>query len=105
MKNNIQSLVDKLDAFSELGGLKKAIPDFISNNLKETIELREYQKEAITRLKYYIEEYKNRNYPAHLLYHMATGSGKTLLMAANILYLYKMKLKCLKKSWKNFKII
>ena len=48
-----------------------------------------HQIEAIARLRHYIEEHNDKNYPVHLLYHMATGSGKTLLMASNILYLYK----------------
>ena len=86
------SFVEELNAISRHGLLKRIVPNSVSENLKESIELREYQIEAIARLRYYIEEYEeynDRNYPVHLLYHMATGSGKTLLMASNILYLYK----------------
>lgn len=84
------SFVEELDAISKHGLLQKIVPNSVYENLKESIELREYQIEAIARLRYYIEEYNDKNYPVHLLYHMATGSGKTLLMASNILYLYKI---------------
>lgn len=91
----MQNLVDKINTISELNYLKKDIPDFISSNLREDVELREYQVEAIARFKYYLEEYPDRKAPSHLLFHMATGSGKTLLMASNILYLYE-------KGYRNF---
>lgn len=89
MASNMQTLVEKLNTISEFGYLTKNVPDYISNNLREGVELREYQVEALSRFRYYFEEYKERKYPAHLLFHMATGSGKTLLMASNILYLYQ----------------
>jgi type III restriction enzyme len=41
------------------------------------------------RFDFYFSEFQKRKYPAQLLFHMATGSGKTLIMAANILQLYK----------------
>ena len=68
---------------------KKKVPEYIINNLNPTFELREYQKESIGRLVHYFTDYPNRNLPAQLLYHMATGSGKTLIMAAAIIYLYE----------------
>ncbi|MEO0071321.1 MAG: DEAD/DEAH box helicase family protein, partial [candidate division WOR-3 bacterium] len=61
----------------------------VVQNLNPKFELREYQKEALGRFDFYFTEYR-RKYPAHLLFHMATGSGKTLIMAANILHLYKL---------------
>jgi type III restriction enzyme len=61
----------------------------IARNLNPKFELREYQKEAIGRFDFYFGEYQRRARPAQLLFHMATGSGKTLIMAANILQLYK----------------
>lgn len=66
------------------------LDDEIVRNLNPKFELREYQKEAIGRFDFYFTEYQKRTYPAQLLFHMATGSGKTLVMAANILYLYKL---------------
>lgn len=64
------------------------IPDCISDNLKNTI--RPYQKEAFQRfLTFYNEDFEGKqrgNY--HLLFNMATGSGKTMVMAGLMLYLY-----------------
>jgi len=62
----------------------------IVQNLNPKFELREYQKEALGRFDFYFNGYQKRQFPAHILFHMATGSGKTLIMAANILYLYKL---------------
>lgn len=86
----MQTLVEKLNVISQLGYLSKEIPDFVNQNLRSGVELREYQIEALARFRYYFEGYPERQFPAHLLFYMATGSGKTLLMAANILLLYKM---------------
>ena len=66
------------------------VNDEIVQNLNAKFELREYQKEALGRFDFYFTEYHKRKSPTHLLFHMATGSGKTLIMAANILYLYKL---------------
>jgi type III restriction enzyme len=68
----------------------RRVADEIVQNLNPKFELREYQKEALGRFDFYFTEYQKRKWPAHLLFHMATGSGKTLIMAANILYLYKL---------------
>jgi len=65
------------------------IDNEIIQNLNPKFELREYQKEAIGRFDFYFNGYQKRQFPAQLLFHMATGSGKTLIMAANILQLYK----------------
>jgi len=89
------SLKQDYDSLSKLGRLKKTIPNFIKNNLNPAFELREYQEEAIARFIDYLDTYPQRVKPSQLLFHMATGSGKTLLMAANILYLYK-------KGYRNF---
>ncbi len=78
--------------------LKSFGPDFhkgkvineIVQNLNSMFELREYQKEAIGRFIYYMDGYYSKTMPTQLLFHMATGSGKTLIMAANILYLYAL---------------
>ncbi|WP_394909159.1 DEAD/DEAH box helicase family protein [uncultured Helicobacter sp.] len=59
------------------------IPSYISENLSK--ELREYQIEA---LKLYLAN--NQTLKArHLMFNMATGSGKTLIMAALMLECYK----------------
>ena len=64
------------------------LDDEIVRNLNPKFELREYQKEALGRFDFYFGGYQQRRHPAQLLFHMATGSGKTLIMAANILQLY-----------------
>lgn len=50
--------------------------------------LRFYQQNALKRFIYYFEKSKNKS-SNHILFEMATGSGKTLTMASLILYLYK----------------
>jgi type III restriction enzyme len=83
-----QTLAQKFDALAELGALNKAIPPAITENLAPGITLRPYQIKALERFLYFSENYPQRPNPAQLLFHMATGSGKTVLMAALILYLY-----------------
>ena len=71
------------------------VPKYVIDNLNPYFKLREYQDKAIRLLIYYLEHYPNRRKPIQLLFNMATGSGKTLLMAADILYLYN-------KGYRNF---
>lgn len=89
------TLKQDYNTLSKLGRLNKVTPEFIIDNLNPAFALREYQKEAIARFIDYLESYPQRVKPSQLLFHMATGSGKTLLMAANILYLYN-------KGYRNF---
>jgi len=64
------------------------IPEYISNNLKYSFF--DWQKNAFENFLTYqaIKERENPNKPTHLMFNMATGAGKTLLMAATILYYY-----------------
>ncbi|MDD5638624.1 MAG: DEAD/DEAH box helicase family protein [Candidatus Pacebacteria bacterium] len=69
------------------------IDNEIIQNLNPKFELREYQKEALGRFAIYLSDgcpIKKQQPPIHLLFNMATGSGKTILMAYQILYLYKL---------------
>ena len=84
-----QTLNDKLNGAVELGLLKKDIPDHVTGNIAGKIKLRPYQVTALERWLYYIEDFPQRPTNPHLLFHMATGSGKTVLMAALILDLYR----------------
>jgi len=88
---NGQTLVEKLNSVSGLGFLKeyKALPDYIVKNLNKQFSIRKYQQEAIARFIYYLTDCPDKINPIHLLFNMATGSGKTLLMASNMLYLYE----------------
>ena len=82
-------LCEKFDTISnETNLIKKVIPEFIYKNLNPVFKLRTYQKEALGRFFYYFNDYQNKIVPIHLLFNMATGSGKTLIMAALIFYLY-----------------
>ena len=69
--------------------IEKTIPSFVIENLNTDFELRKYQVEAFARFFDYLNNYQNKEYPIHLLFNMATGSGKTLIMAGLILYLYE----------------
>ena len=91
MANGTQTLVEGMNFASKAGFLNpyKQLGDHIIKNLNSKFTIREYQREGIGRFIYYLSDYPQRNSPPHLLFHMATGCGKTLLMAANILYLYK----------------
>lgn len=84
-----QTLTEQIDAVAKFGMLKADIPDDITGNLAPQIELRPYQRTALERWLFYIDKYEGRPKAPHLLFHMATGSGKTVLMAALILDLYR----------------
>ncbi len=87
MSTKDNNLAEKFDVLSEMVGFE-SIESNIIDNLNPKFELREYQLEALQRLKFYFEKYQERQIPSQLLFQMATGSGKTLVMAGSILYLY-----------------
>lgn len=80
-------LYEKLNAFRE-GGLNKTLPLYVTKNINQNFEIRTYQKEAFENFITYYEG-KLCEKPTQVLFHMATGSGKTLIMAGLMLYLYK----------------
>lgn len=89
-------LYETLDSASELGFLKKEIPDFLKDNLNPKFELRPYQIEAFARFFHCLNnDFPDKEWPLHFLFNMATGSGKTLIMAGLIFYLYE-------KGYRNF---
>jgi len=89
-------LYEELDSFSRFGGLQKEIPDYLKDNLNPKFELRPYQEEAFARFFHCIaNDFPGKDMPLHFLFNMATGSGKTLIMAGLLLYLYK-------KGYRNF---
>lgn len=73
------------------------VPNHITDNLKPGFGQRPYQLEAFQRfILCYSEEFDGKpRKPFHLLYNMATGSGKTLIMAGLMLHLYE-------KGYRNF---
>jgi len=78
----------KFDFLVEEGYIELTLPEAIKQNLR--YESRPYQIEAFARLNHYLNGYRHRRKPSQLLFHMATGSGKTLIMAGAIVELYKM---------------
>ena len=80
-------LYEKIDALREYGS-SATFPSYIPENLNPNFELRPYQKQAFENFITYFES-NNRPKPTQVLFHMATGSGKTLIMAGLMLYLYK----------------
>lgn len=85
-----QMLNQTLDILSDNNFIDKQIPQSITQNLNPEFELRDYQIETFAR---FIHGYHNgvsgNPMPRHLFFNMATGSGKTLIMAGLILYLYE----------------
>lgn len=73
------------------------LPNWITDNLKPGFGQRPYQIEAFKRYIYLDQEdlEEKPRKPYHLLYNMATGSGKTLIMAGLMLHLYQ-------KGYRNF---
>lgn len=85
-----QFLYQQLDAASGLGLLNVDVPESITQNLNHSYELREYQIDAFARFIHcHNNSFPGKENPLHLLFNMATGSGKTLIMAGLILYLYE----------------
>lgn len=84
---NEQYLYQELDVLKKVGALKE-LPEYIESNLNEKIVLRDYQEEAFRYFITYCESDLIKNKQIHNLFHMATGSGKTVIMAGLILYLY-----------------
>jgi type III restriction enzyme len=76
----------RIAVFAEMGGQLPAVPTAVTDNLNPAFPLRPYQEEALRYLLYYLNDYRERAKPGQLLFHMATGSGKTLIMAAAILF-------------------
>ncbi|HBD2733296.1 TPA: DEAD/DEAH box helicase family protein, partial [Campylobacter jejuni] len=77
------------EEFGKRGIEQIEIPFYVKENLSK--ELRFYQEKA---LKYYYANFDSIK-QRHLMFNMATGSGKTLIMAA-------LMLDCYKKGYRNF---
>jgi type III restriction enzyme len=84
------TLSGKIESILDVGYELPTVPDHISKNLSPAFELRPYQNEAFSRFLFYWDNKKLRQNPTQLLFHMATGSGKTLIMAGLVLHLYTL---------------
>lgn len=87
-------LYEKIETLRDVGMIQE-VPTYISENLNPAFELRPYQVKAFENFITYFENDRLCLKPTQALFHMATGSGKTLIMAGLILYLYK-------KGYRNF---
>ncbi|WP_367701878.1 DEAD/DEAH box helicase family protein [Helicobacter pylori] len=90
--SSIQSYLPPQSAIKDHAPNDKEIelPTHITSNLKK--ELRDYQKQAIYN---YLEKRQSNPFQKHFMFEMATGSGKTLVMAGLIL-------ECYKQGYQNF---
>lgn len=84
-----QTLEQKISAVKEFGLPFPEVPNTIKSNLNPLFQLRPYQIESFSRFIFYMNNPQIKQKPTQLLFHMATGSGKTLIMAGAILYLYQ----------------
>ncbi|MFD1926458.1 DEAD/DEAH box helicase family protein [Sporosarcina siberiensis] len=75
--------------FNDIFEKPPEVPQYIYDNLSH--EMRPYQEQALRQLIYTQQSDAADISFNHLLFHMATGSGKTLVLAGSILYLFKEK--------------
>lgn len=87
-------LYEQLDTLRNFGNYTE-IPAYIQENVNPSFTLRPYQVNAFENFITYFENDKMCRKPTQTLFHMATGSGKTMIMAGLMLYLYK-------KGYRNF---
>lgn len=87
-------LYEQLGTLKNFGSYTK-IPKYIQDNLNPSFALRPYQVDAFENFINYFENDKMCHKPTQTLFHMATGSGKTMIMAGLMIYLYK-------KGYRNF---
>lgn len=87
-------MYEQIDTLREYGSIQET-PLYIKNNLNTSLELRPYQIKAFENFVTYFENDRMCRKPTQVLFHMATGSGKTLIMAGLMIYLYK-------KGYRNF---
>ncbi|MCR5554314.1 MAG: DEAD/DEAH box helicase family protein [Bacteroidales bacterium] len=86
-----QFLYEQFDVLSQFGLINHELPDCIKKNLKPNFGSRPYQIETFSRMIHFLKNDFDGKQPRpyHLLFNMATGSGKTLIMAGAMLYLYE----------------
>ena len=87
-------LYEQLDTLRNFGNYTE-IPAYIQENVNPSFTLRPYQVNAFENFITYFENDKMCRKSTQTLFHMATGSGKTMIMAGLMLYLYK-------KGYRNF---
>lgn len=93
-RKNLQDLLN--ESFGKIPIGRTELPNYFIQSLNPAMKLRPYQEECF---KYFITYWENlfagKDRQPQLLFHMATGSGKTLIMAGAMLYLFE-------KGYRNF---
>ncbi|MCU4693018.1 DEAD/DEAH box helicase family protein [Limosilactobacillus reuteri] len=79
--------LNSLDLWNQHNDFMEELPSYITDNLKHT--MRTYQKHALQNLDVVQRDKKADLLYNQLMFYMATGSGKTDIMAAIILYMYE----------------
>ena len=87
-------LYEQIETLRQFGSIAE-VPAYVPANLNPEFELRPYQIAAFENFITYFENDRMCRKPTQTLFHMATGSGKTLIMAGLMLYLYQ-------KGYRNF---
>lgn len=84
-------LYESFDTLTKFGAIPNKQFSVIEDNLSNKFPIRDYQTKAFSRFDYYLNtDFDGKpNKPSHLLFNMATGSGKTLVMAGLMIYLYE----------------
>ncbi len=95
MAENKLQLIEDIESAKRFGIFNVKIDNDIINDINPKLELRKYQNEALENYLFYMKTDSIKKYPVHLMFNMATGSGKTLIMASCIIDLYK-------KGYRNF---
>ncbi len=94
LRKNLQDLLK--EEFGKRSIENTELPNYFTQSLDPGRKLRPYQEDCF---KYFITYWENtftgKDRQPHLLFHMATGSGKTLIMAGAMLYLFE-------KGYRNF---
>ena len=80
-------LHEKIKNAIDFGTPKPAIPKYVTDNLKH--DFFDWQREAFQYLLLNEKRREVKNEPTHLMFNMATGTGKTMLMASCILHYYQ----------------
>lgn len=89
----MRNLQDTLNTeFGKRTIMQQSLPEYFDTSLSKDRTLRPYQEECFKYLLTYMNPenvFDGKLRRPHLLFHMATGSGKTLIMAGTMLYLYE----------------
>ena len=94
IKGNLQAALSHCFGYQFIENIQ--LPDYLSKSLNPQMRLRDYQEKAFQYfITYWEREFDFKPNRSQVLFHMATGSGKTLIMAGLMLYLFD-------KGYKNF---